>query len=164
MDDDEMHNLYPIIYNKQMSRGFEDYTGLRSMIYSSGGYAGIQQYSATWRAIPAAARRWCICSTTRSAAMSTPAAIWTYLSGAAFTLASFSPGRSCNWAYWRQPWLDPAAQGDVPFYAKLRYRMLPYIYAAAHRAATPAIPSCAPCPWHIRRWQPMTLLQQICLR
>ena len=48
MEDYEMHNLYPLLYNKQMSLGFREYTGKRSMIYSAGGYAGIQRYSATW--------------------------------------------------------------------------------------------------------------------
>jgi alpha-glucosidase len=43
MEDYEMHNLYPLLYNKQMSLGFKEYTGRRSMIYSAGGYAGIQR-------------------------------------------------------------------------------------------------------------------------
>ena len=48
MDDAEMHNLYPVLLAKQMSRGFSDHTGRRSMIYTAGGYAGIQQFAATW--------------------------------------------------------------------------------------------------------------------
>ena len=35
MEDYEMHNLYPLLYNKQMSLGFREYTGKRSMIYSA---------------------------------------------------------------------------------------------------------------------------------
>ena len=47
----------------------------------------------------------------------------------------------CSWAYWRHPWL----LGDelLPiyrFYAKLRYRLLPYIYASAHQAARTGLP------------------------
>lgn len=46
----------------------------------------------------------------------------------------------CNWAYWRQPWfLTPERKEMYRFYAVLRYRMLPYIYTLAHRAATTAI-------------------------
>ena len=48
MTDEEMHNLYPVIYAKQMARGFEDHTQRRAMVYSAGGYAGVQQYVATW--------------------------------------------------------------------------------------------------------------------
>lgn len=48
MDDEEMHNLYPLIYGKQMSQGYADYTGRRSMIYSASGYAGIQRFCASW--------------------------------------------------------------------------------------------------------------------
>jgi len=48
MTDEEMHNLYPVIYAKQMARGFENHARRRSMIYSAGGYAGVQQYVASW--------------------------------------------------------------------------------------------------------------------
>jgi alpha-glucosidase (family GH31 glycosyl hydrolase) len=48
MTDEEMHNLYPVIYAKQMARGFEAHTQRRAMVYSAGGYAGVQQYVATW--------------------------------------------------------------------------------------------------------------------
>ena len=52
MTDVEMHNMYPTLYNKQMSQGFSEHTGKRAMVYSSGGYTGIQQYSATWAGDP----------------------------------------------------------------------------------------------------------------
>jgi alpha-glucosidase (family GH31 glycosyl hydrolase) len=48
MTDEEMHNLYPVVYAKQMARGFESHTGRRAMVYSAGGYAGVQQFVATW--------------------------------------------------------------------------------------------------------------------
>jgi alpha-glucosidase (family GH31 glycosyl hydrolase) len=48
MNDEEAHNVYSVVYAKQMSRGFEDHTKKRSMVYSAGGYAGVQQYVATW--------------------------------------------------------------------------------------------------------------------
>ncbi len=48
MSDEEMHNLYPVIYAKQMADGFEDHTQRRAMVYSAGGYAGVQRYVATW--------------------------------------------------------------------------------------------------------------------
>ncbi len=44
MDDEEMHNLYPTLLNQQMHQGFREHTGRRPMIYSSGGYTGLQQY------------------------------------------------------------------------------------------------------------------------
>ena len=36
-------HLYALVYDKQMARGFEDYTGKRAMVYSAGGYAGVQR-------------------------------------------------------------------------------------------------------------------------
>ena len=46
--DDEVHNVYPVVYGKQMKEGFQKYTGRRAMIYTPCMYAGQQQYCATW--------------------------------------------------------------------------------------------------------------------
>ncbi|MGI6653866.1 MAG: TIM-barrel domain-containing protein [Christensenellales bacterium] len=149
MDDDEMHNLYPIIYNKQMSRGFEDYTGLRSMIYSAGGYAGIQQYSATWAGDTGGGPKPLVHMLNHafSGHVNTSCDMDVFVRGG-IHFGFFQPwSQLCNWAYWRQPWfLTPPRKEIYRFYAKLRYRMLPYIYAAAHRAATTGYPILRPMP------------------
>ena len=46
MTDEEMHNLYPVIYAKQMAQGFENHTH-RAMVFA-GGYTGVQQFVASW--------------------------------------------------------------------------------------------------------------------
>ncbi|MEG0767751.1 MAG: hypothetical protein RR482_08540, partial [Clostridia bacterium] len=38
--DEEVHNVYPVLYGKQMMQGFSDYTGRRALIYTCGIYAG----------------------------------------------------------------------------------------------------------------------------
>lgn len=143
MDDEEMHNLYPAIYNKQMSLGFRGHTGRRSMIYSSGGYLGIQKYSATWAGDTGGGPKPLVSILNHG------------LSGhvnASCDMDVFTPegihfgflmpwSQVCSWAYWRHPWL----LGDVlkpmfASYARLRYRLLPYIYSAAHQAARTGLP------------------------
>lgn len=143
MDDEEMHNLYPAILNKQMHLGFKRHTNRRSMTYSSGGYAGIQQFSATWA------------GDTGGGAKPLVSMINHGLSGHVNTSCDmdvFSPAgmhfgflqpwsQVCSWAYWRHPWL----LGDklLPVfkaYANLRYELLPYIYSTAHVAQETGLP------------------------
>ena len=143
MDDEEMHNLYPTILNKQMSQGFHEHTGRRAMIYSSGGYTGIQQYSATWAGDTGGGPKPLVSMLNHG------------LSGHAnascdmdvFTPAGIHFGflqpwsQVCSWAYWRHPWL----LGDellpiFKYYTHLRYRLLPYIYSTAHVAARTGLP------------------------
>ena len=45
--DDEVHNVYPVIYAKQMKEGFQRHTkGRRAVLYTPCVYAGTQQYAA----------------------------------------------------------------------------------------------------------------------
>ena len=143
MDDEEMHNLYPTILNKQMHLGFKEHTGRRSMVYSSGGYAGIQQFAATWA------------GDTGGEAKPLASMLNHGLSGHSNTSCDMhvfsregihfgflqSWAQVCSWAYWRHPWL----LGDelLPVfkdYARLRYKLLPYIYSMAHVAARTGMP------------------------
>jgi alpha-glucosidase len=143
MDDEEMHNLYPAILNKQMSLGFRGHTGRRSMIYSSGGYVGVQKYSATWAGDTGGGPKPLVSILNHG------------LSGhvnASCDMDVFTPegihfgflmpwSQVCSWAYWRHPWLlGEALQPMFTAYARLRYRLLPYIYSAAHRAARTGLP------------------------
>ena len=143
MTDEEMHNLYPTLLNKQMHNGFKAHTGRRAMIYSSGGYAGIQRFSATWAGDTGGGPKPLISmlnhglsghvNTSCDMDVFTPAGIHFGF------LQSWS--QVCSWAYWRHPWL----LGDklLPIfkaYADLRYRLLPYIYTQAHVAARSGMP------------------------
>jgi alpha-glucosidase (family GH31 glycosyl hydrolase) len=47
----------------------------------------------------------------------------------------------CSWAYWRHPWLLGDRLGAIfKSYARLRYRLLPYIYSMAHVASRTGMP------------------------
>ena len=143
MNDEQMHNLYPLIYGKQMAQGFEEYTGCRAMVYSAGGYTGIQQYVATWAGDTGGGPK--------------PLASMLNLGFSGHSNHSCDMDVFCpsgihfgflqtwaqlnNWAYWRQPWLlEPAALQMFKDYARLRYQLLPYLYSTAAQAARSGMP------------------------
>ena len=136
--DEEMHNLYTDVYGKQMARGYEDHTGRRAMVYSAGGYAGVQQFVATWAGDTGGGEK--------------PLASFLNLgiSGhsnqscdmSIFDMASLHFGflqtwsQLSNWDYWYQPWLqEPERVAAYRGYVHLRYRLLPYLYTAAAEAS-----------------------------
>ena len=143
MTDEEMHNLYPVIYAKQMARGFENHTKRRAMVYSAGGYAGVQQFVASWAGDTGGGPK--------------PLASMLNLAFSGHSNHScdmdvFSPegihfgflqtwAQENNWAYWRQPWLLEDDQIDTfRRYAQLRYKLLPYLYSTAAEAASTGYP------------------------
>ena len=146
--DDENHNLYPLIYAKQMCEGYEAYTGRRAMVYTSCGYAGIQRYVATWAgdtgggvgsmvsclnlAASGHSNQSCDMSVFKDGVL--------YPAGIHFGF--LSPwSQQNNWDYHNQPWYQEDA-GVEAFRAadNLRYRLFPYLYGAAaeaHRTGWP---------------------------
>jgi alpha-glucosidase (family GH31 glycosyl hydrolase) len=143
MEDYEMHNLYPLLYNKQMSLGFREHTGRRSMIYSAGGYAGIQRYSATWAGDTGGGPGTLVSLLNHGLSghsnvctdmeVSTPAGIHY---GFFQTLSEV-----LGWQMYVEPWfLGEKMASMFSDYANLRYKLIPYIYSMAHLAAEKAMP------------------------
>ncbi len=143
MTDEEMHDLYPVIYAKQMARGFEGHTKRRAMVYSAGGYAGVQQFVATWAgdtgggAKPLASMLNLAFSghSNHSCDMDVSS-----VKGIHFGFLQ-TWAQQNNWDYWFQPWLLEDAQ-IAPFraYDQLRYKLLPYLYSSAAEAALTGYP------------------------
>jgi alpha-glucosidase len=149
MEDWEMHNLYPMLYNKQMANGFINHTGRRPMIYSAGGYAGIQQYSATWTgdtgggAKPLAGLLNLALSGHSNGTCDMQ--IWDRQGIHSGFLLPWS--QLLGWHMYTQPWFQgPDILEAFAFYAKLRYRLLQYIYTAAWAANHTGIPMMRPMP------------------
>lgn len=143
MTDEEMHNLYPVIYAKQMAQGFEEHTGRRSMVYSAGGYAGVQRYVATWAGDtgggpkPLASMLNLAFSghSNHSCDMDV-----TKVEGIHFGFLQ-TWAQQNNWDYWYQPWyLKEEHTRAYRQYAQLRYKLLPYLYSAAAEAALTGYP------------------------
>lgn len=142
--DDEVHNIYPVIYAKQMKEGFEEHTGgRRACIYTSCLYAGTQKYAATWAGdtgggfdTVVAMLNYGLCghsNVTCDMDAAQPAGIhYSFLSPWVQQL---------GWRNWQQPWfLDDEAEDMIRYYSRLRSALIPYIYTAAHQAASKGLP------------------------
>lgn len=143
MLDEEMHNLYPAIYNKQMSKGFEDYTGRRAMIYSSGGFTGIQRYSATWAGDTGGGFKPMVSMLNHGmSGHSNTSCDMDDLRIDSIHFGFLQPWSQLNnWDYWKQPWLlTPECKKAFKEYALLRYSLVPTLYSAAHVAYRTGLP------------------------
>lgn len=143
MEDEEVHNLYPVLLAKQMARGFHDYTQRRAMIYTAGGYAGIQQYAATWAGDTGGGEKPLVCSLNHGLSghsnTSCDMQVW---NNAGIHFGFLQPwSQILCWHQYNQPWFLPEATQEVfKFYARLRYRLLPYLYSMAHVAHRTGLP------------------------
>lgn len=144
--DDEVHNIYPLIYARQMQQGFKDYTGRRPLIFTVALYSGSQHYAASWAGDTGGRQGSLISilnlalsghSNASSDILHTPTGLhfgflipWT---------------EDDTWTSWRLPWyMGDEDEGYMRRYAKLRSSLFPYIYSMAHKAAKKAIPMARP--------------------
>lgn len=143
MSDNELHNLYPILLGKQMHEGFRAKTGKRPMIHAVVGYTGMQQFTATE------------CGKYGLRSTAVISALNSGLSGHAHTAIhmhvdepeGIHAGFLLPWAqnnsgrHFRHPcFLEEKQRGLFRLYARLRYRLLPYLYSTAHTAALTGMP------------------------
>lgn len=143
MDDYEMINLYPLLYNKQMSLGFREYTGKRAMIFTAGGYAGIQRYSASWAGDTGGGSSPLISLLNHG--LSGHSNVCTDMlvrSNEGIHFGFFQTlSQVLGWVMYVEPWFLGEKRAAVfKDYANLRYRIFPYIYSMAHIASEKAIP------------------------
>ncbi|MEI8245701.1 MAG: TIM-barrel domain-containing protein [Lentisphaerota bacterium] len=143
MEDAEMHNLYPLIYGKQMSLGYKEHTGKRAMIFTPSGYAGIQQYCASWSGDTGGEAKPLVSLLNHG--MSGHSNVCTDMSvknEAGIHFGFFQTlAQAFSWHHYNQPWfLGTKKQEMYKFYARLRYSLMPYIYSMAHGAARTAMP------------------------
>jgi len=160
---EQLHNLYPLLYQRAVFETTKDVHGY-GLIWGRSGYAGSQRYPVHWGGDPG-------CTFEDMAASLRGALSW-ILSGAAFAsfdMGGFfgiptlidppSPELYVRWSQMgllfsharahghtapREPWAygEPALS-IFRRYAQLRYRLLPYLYAAARRV-TEGIPLARP--------------------
>lgn len=147
--DDEVHNIYPVLLAKQMTRGFAEYTDRRLFLYTAGAYAGIQQYAATWAGDTGGGEKTVLSlmtqamcghsNTTCDLEVKDPHAIHYGF------LAPWS--QYFCWANWKYPWfLGDETEELIRFYANLRSSLVPYIYTMAHKAYQTGLAILRPLP------------------
>ncbi len=154
----EMHNLYSLLYQKATFEAVAESSGHRGLVCARSGTAGMQRYPTCWPGDPNC--EWESMATTMRAGLAIG------LSGVPFWSCDnagfddehghLSPELWIRWSQWsmflshvrlhgmgpaRVPWsFGDRAVENFRKYAKLRYRLLPYIYSHAYAAAQTGLP------------------------
>lgn len=163
----QWHNAYPLLYNRAVWEVIHEERG-EAIVFGRSGYAGSQRYplnwtgdaQTTWDGMAGALRAglslsdsgipfWCHDiggfwrATPEEHPQSGPPDPLLYVRWAQFGL--FSSHSRFHGVRGREPWWygDDAVE-IVRRYAKLRYRLLPYIWAAAREATETALPLVRP--------------------
>jgi alpha-glucosidase (family GH31 glycosyl hydrolase) len=144
----ENHNLTQVLFHKQMCQGYEQFTKQRAMNHYCAAYAGVQQWGATTMGDNGggpSALVWML-SYGMSGHMNTSCDMQP--SGQGLHFGFLQPwSQHNNWATTQQPWfLGKQAEAMFRDYARLRYRLVPYIYSAAHQGHLTAMPIVRPMP------------------
>lgn len=147
MTDAEMHNLYPLLYGRQMYEGFQRHTGRRPVVFTCAGWAGFQAFAGTWT------------GDVGGGPGTVTSMLNTALVGHSFctndmevhTLAGMhfgylQPWSQINsWTYFRMPWvLGADLLQRHREYAQLRSRLIPYLYTCAWEATQTGMPVMRP--------------------
>ncbi len=143
MEDAEMHNLYPVLLSKQMTLGYEGHAQKRAMVFTAGGYAGTQQYSATWAGDTGGGKKPLVSLLNHGLSGHSNACSDMDVHTDAGIHFGFlqALSQAFSWHMYNQPWFFPKERFAMyKDYAKLRYRIMPYIYSMAHVAAKTAMP------------------------
>lgn len=141
--DDEVHNVYPVIYTKQMQEGFTEHTGRRAVIYTSCLYSGTQRYAASWAGDTGGGFDTVVAMLNYGlSGHSNVTCDMEVISKEGIHYGFLSPWtQQLGWRNWQQPWFlrDELCEA-VRYYSHLRNSLFPYIYSMAHKAAEKALP------------------------
>ncbi len=147
MLDGEMHNLYPLLYSRQMQEGFEEHTSRRAVVFTTSGWIGFQAWSGTWTGDTGGRLD------TLGAMLNTAIAGHSWATNdmevmemEGIHFGYLQPMSQINsWNYFRMPWIqgDKLAEAHR-FYSKLRARLIPYIYSWAWLATRTGYPLIVP--------------------
>lgn len=147
MTDDEMHNLYPLFYSRQMFEGFKDYTNRRPVIFTPAGWTGFQAWSGTWT------------GDTGGRLATLGAMLNTSIVGHSWStndmeviqkegihFGYLQPWSQINsWTYFRMPWIQgPELLAMHKYYSQLRSTLIPYLYSWANFACKTGWPLLLP--------------------
>lgn len=154
----EMHNLYTLLYQKATFEAVEEASNHRGLVNARSGTAGMQRYPICWSGDPNC--------TWEDMLADLRAGLCLGLSGVPFwscdnggysaTTGNLTPELWMRWSQWsmfqshvrlhgieppRVPWLfGERSTANFRRYAKLRYRLLPYIYSHAYLATQTGLP------------------------
>jgi len=149
LTDKEVHNLYPLLYSRQMFEGIKDHTGKRPCCFTPAGWAGLQKYTGTWTGDTGGGEKTLVASLNLAfSGHSLITCDMEVTTREGIHYGFLLPWAQVNsWNYFRHPWL----LGDELFpvfldYARLRYQLIPYIYTYAYNSHKTGIPIIRPLP------------------
>jgi alpha-D-xyloside xylohydrolase len=154
MTGEQLHNLYPLLYNDAVAEITSAETGRTGLVWGRSTYAGGQRHAAQWGGDPNCTFQ-ALASTLRGGLSFglSGHAFWShdiggfhgeptpevYVRWAQFGL--FSPLARAHGTTSRLPWdFGAEALRIVRAYLQLRYRLLPYLYSYAQVAAETGVP------------------------
>lgn len=149
MPDAEMHNLYPLLYARQMLEGFEEQTGRRGLTFTPAGWAGFQAWAGTWTGDTGGRLP------TLGALLNTAVVGHSWMTNdmevaekEGIHFGYLLPWSQINsWTYFRMPWVQGAELLAMhQDYSRLRARLIPYLYSWAYAATRTGFPLLAPLP------------------
>ncbi len=149
MTDAEMHNLYPLLYSRQMHEGFAEHTGRRPVVFTPSGWTGFQAWCGTWTGDTGGRLE------TLGGMLNTALVGHSWLTNdmevaqkEGIHFGYLQPWSQINsWNYFRMPWLQGSELSALHrFYGRLRSRLIPYIYSWAHYATMTGYPLMTPLP------------------
>jgi len=154
----EMRNLYQLLYQKASFEAVAEGTGHRGLVNARSGTAGMQRYPICWSGDPNC--EWADMLTDLRAGLSiglSGVPFWSCdNAGFGAAVGHLTPELWIRWSQWsmftshtrlhgmelrRVPWtFGDRAVENFRKYAKLRYRLLPYIYSQAYKATKTGLP------------------------
>ncbi len=147
MKDDEMHNLYPLLYSRQMYDGYKSFTNLRPVIFTPCGWTGFQSVSGTWTGDTGGS----LITLGALANTSVVGHSWStvdmdVMNKEGIHFGYLAPWSQINsWTYYRMPWVQGEELLDIhKYYSRLRARMIPYLYSWAKEATKTGWPLLRP--------------------
>jgi len=154
----EMHNVYPLLYNRTVFTAIEEFGKRKAVVWGRSAYAGSQRYPTHWSGDPACTFETMACVMRGGLSYGLSGVpFWSHDIGGfgAFGMPKPTPELYVRWAQFglfsshsrchgmvrRDPWaFGDEAVKIFRFYAKLRYRLLPYIYSYAYVASNTGLP------------------------
>jgi alpha-glucosidase (family GH31 glycosyl hydrolase) len=147
MLDDEMHNLYPLLYMKQMYEGFVEHQRLRPVVFTPTGWTGFQAWAGTWTGDTGGGIG------TLGGMLNTALVGHGWVTNdmdvaekEALHFGYLLPWSQINsWCSFDMPWLQGRELAEMHrFYGRLRARLIPYLYTWAREATRTGYPLLAP--------------------
>lgn len=147
MRDNEMHNLYPLLYSQQMFDGFKEHTKRRPCCFTAAGWAGLQKYTGTWTGDTGGGPKTLVaCLNLALSGHSLVTCDMDVTTKEGIHYGFLLPWAQINsWHFFKHPWyLGDELYPILCNYARFRSRLIPYLYTYAYLSHTEGLPIMRP--------------------